>query len=135
MRAATVKTATTGVKTATATVGTAADAGLAAGRICARDAAMIEAAEGVGMNAEGRVASTGPCAARKSAGVIETGMVVTRRSPIEMAVIAKGSVVIDESRTVGDVVIVVVFHLAAVPVGSPVVPPPAKAAENPDAYA
>ena len=135
MGAATVKTATPSVKTATAAVGTAAEAGLAAGRIRARDAAMIEAAEGVGMNAEGRVAGTGPCAARKSAGVIEIGMVVTRRSPIEMTVIAKGLVVIDESRTVGDVVMVVVFHLAAVPVGSPVVPPPPKAAENPDTYA
>jgi hypothetical protein len=60
---------------------------------------MIEAAEGVGMNAEGCAASTGPCAARKSAGVIEIGVVETRRSVIEMTVIAKGSVVIDESRT------------------------------------
>jgi hypothetical protein len=121
MRAATVKAATTAVSTA-------AEASPAAGRICARDAAMIETAEGVGMNAGG-------CAARKSTGVTEAGMVVTRRSAIEMTVIARGSVVIDESRTVGDVGVVVVFHLAAVPVGSPVVPAPAKVAENPDAYA
>jgi hypothetical protein len=99
MGAATVKTtAAVGIA---APMETAAGARLAAGRICARDAAMIETAEGVGMNA-------GRCAARKSAGVTETGTVETRRSAIEMIVIAKGPVVIDESRTVGDVGVVVV---------------------------
>jgi hypothetical protein len=134
MRTATVKTATTAMGTAalgSAAVETAPEAGLAAGRICARDPAMIEAAESVGMDAEGCAASTGPCAARKSAGVIEIGMVVTRESPIEMTVIA----VIDESRAVGEVGVVVVFHPAAMPVGAPVVPSPAIAAEKPDAYA
>jgi hypothetical protein len=62
---------------------------------------MIEAAEGVGMNAIGS-------AARDSARVTETGMVETRRSAIEMIVIAKRPVVIDESRTVGDIGVVVV---------------------------
>src|SRR5258708_1459257 len=104
----------------TATVKTAADAGPAAGRICARNASMIETTEGVGMNTVG-------CAARKSAGVTETAgtpetrMVDAPRSAIEMTVIAKGSVVIDESRTVGEVRVVVVFHIAVMPVGAPMV--------------
>jgi hypothetical protein len=82
---------------------------------------MIETAEGAGMNAGG-------CAPRKSARVTETRMVETTGSAIEMTVIAKGS-------AVGDVGVVVVFHIVAMPVGSPVVPAPAKAAENSDAYA
>jgi len=113
-------TAATGVGSA-AGMGTAAEASPAAGRIGARDAAMIETAEGAGMNADG-------CVAGKSAVVAETSMVETRGSAIEMTVIAKGS-------AVGDVGAVVVFHPAAVPVGAPVVPSPAKAAENSDAYA
>jgi hypothetical protein len=91
MGAATLKTATAAVGTAAlgaAAAGTAADASLAVGRICACAAAMIEAAEGVGMNARGCAAGTGPCAARKSAGVIEFGTGVTRRSAIEASVIA-----------------------------------------------
>jgi hypothetical protein len=100
MGAATVKTTAAAVGIA-APMETAAEARVAAGRICARDAAMIETAEGVGMN-------TGGCAARKSARVTETGMVGTRRSAIEMIVIAKGPVAIDESRTVGDIGVVVV---------------------------
>jgi hypothetical protein len=57
-----------------------------------------------------------------------------RRSVIEMGVIAEGPVV-TESRAVRDVVVVVIFHFAAVPVGSPVVPPPAESPEDAYAYA
>src|SRR6266404_495122 len=93
-----------------------AAASLTAGRICAWDAAMIEAA---GVTAEG-------CAARKSARWSVIEMIVIEMTVIEMIVIAIGSIV-------GDVAIVVVHHSVAVPVGSPVVPAPAEAAENADA--
>src|SRR5258708_9435990 len=116
-----MKAAAAGIPATMETAASLAAASLTAGRICAWDAAMIEAA---GMIAEG-------CAARKSAcwSVIEMvviEMVVIEMTVIEMTVIAIGSIV-------GDVAIVVVHHSVAVPVGSPVVPAPAEAAENADA--
>jgi hypothetical protein len=50
MGTATAMKTAAGVKS-TAAMGTAPEAGPAAGRICARDTAMIETAEGVGMYA------------------------------------------------------------------------------------
>jgi hypothetical protein len=70
--AVTARMKTAAVGTAAAAVGSAADAGPAAGRICIRDAAMIEAAESAGMIAAGCTAGTDRFTARKSAGVTES---------------------------------------------------------------
>jgi hypothetical protein len=42
---------------------------------------------------------------------------------------------IDESRAVGDVPVMVVYHVVVVPIGSPVMPAPAKASEDANSQA
>jgi hypothetical protein len=135
--AAAMKTAATAAVKAAAgasrAAGRTAEAGRAAGPIGIRGTTMVGAVEGTGMTGEGHAAGAVRYAARESAGMSEVRMVVresgTADSPmseIEMIVIAKVAVVM--------IGVVVVYHLAAVPVGAPVVPPPAKAAVSPDAY-
>src|SRR4030088_2962228 len=62
---------------------------------------------------------------RKSAGMAEVRMSVPEVAVSEV-------VVMHESRRVRDVPVVVVHHVMSVPVGSPMVPTPAKATEDAD---
>jgi hypothetical protein len=109
-----VTAAATPVEAASAAaVKAAANAG-PAGRMGARGAAIIDAAEGTQMSAERRAASTDRCAARKFSGVAEftgateTGTIETPRSAIDMIVIAKGPVAIGVRRAAGDISVMVV---------------------------
>src|SRR5882757_3940649 len=120
MTSAAVETAAAAMETTGCGMGTRTGAYPAPGRICVRDAAMIEAAERAGMFS-GECAA---CAHRR----------VTGRSCVtKTSIAAKTSIVIDEGRAVGDVPVVVVIQLVMVPVSSPMVPTPTKAAENSDA--
>ena len=106
----------------------AAEARLPARGEAPRDSSMIESAERAGVRASlpawpGKSMLTAGESSRSSA--MKTVSAMKSASSIER-------IVIDENSAVGDVGVVVVNNSVAVPIVSPVVPAPAKAAEEAD---